>query len=292
LGAFTWTYAAGALALLACYVVATCVNDVFDVEVDRVNHPAAKDRPLVTGAATRSQLVMVAACAAVAALALGVAIGPLGVGVVAVSLLVNVVYSVPPLRLCARPVVAAPVLAFAYVALPYGLGLAAAGLGPGLLDIRVVATLMLLFTGRMLLKDFRDRRGDAAFGKRTFLLTYGKAATLLAVLGCVVAGDAFLASVLPQSFLLMVVVQSYFVAIALELRRLWRASAVDRELAAIARGARMGNAVILTWLGYTLLRASGAGPAELAALVIALGAMFWLAYLLPAPAAAPATTPA
>ena len=49
---FRWSYIAGLLALCACYIVATSLNDVFDLEVDRINHPGAKDRPLVTGDAT------------------------------------------------------------------------------------------------------------------------------------------------------------------------------------------------------------------------------------------------
>ncbi len=286
-----WQLFAGVLVLFASYIVATCLNDVFDYEVDRVNHPAAKERPLVTGTATLQQLAAVAL--ALAAVSVGVAalIGPLAVGAVVVSLLINVVYSAPPVRLCARPLAAAPVLAFAYVAVPYAIGLASAGAAPDALDARVVGAFMVLFAGRMLLKDFRDRRGDTAFGKRTFLLAYGKPATVLTVLGCLVAGDALLVTSLPPNLVLIAVVETYFAAIGFELYRLWRDVETERELTAIARGARMGNAVLITWLGFLLLHSAGAGLTELAALVIALGATFWVAFVLPASAAAaPATS--
>ena len=289
LAAFRWSYLAGLLALLACYVVATCLNDVSDVEIDRVNQP---NRPLVTGEATRRHLLVLAAVAAVIAVLLGILVGPVGVGVIALSLMVNVAYSVPPVRLSMRPHAAAPVLALAYVALPYALGLAAAGVAPALFDTRVAACFVVLFTGRMLLKDFRDRRGDAAFGKRTFLLAHGKAATLLAVLACVVTGDGLLLTVLPANGLLIAATQTYFAAIGLELYRLSRADHPDGERVAIARGARMGNAVVLTWLGLAVLEAAGATPVELGVFVLLVAGMYWFAFLLPAPAAASSATTA
>jgi 4-hydroxybenzoate polyprenyltransferase len=39
------------LALASSYVSATSVNDISDREIDRINHPGDKGRPLVTGAA-------------------------------------------------------------------------------------------------------------------------------------------------------------------------------------------------------------------------------------------------
>jgi 4-hydroxybenzoate polyprenyltransferase len=280
-----WQFAAGVVVLLASYVVATCLNDVFDYDVDRVNHPGATERPLVTGAATPRQLVAIASALALLSIVLAASIAALALGAVVLSLCINVLYSAPPVRLCSRPLAAAPVLAFAYVAVPYGMGLGSAGAPPDAADLRVVAAFMVLFAGRMLLKDFRDRRGDAMFGKRTFLLVHGKRATIAAVLICVLAGDALLVSVLP-SLVLIVVVQSYFAVIAFELYRLAR-SGTGGELPAIARGARMGNAVILTWLGFSLLPTS-----EGNVFAVALAALFWLVYLLPASPAATTTSTA
>lgn len=131
----------------------------------------------------------------------------------------------------------------------------------------------------MLLKDFRDRRGDAAFGKRTFLLVHAKNATLGAVLACLVVADVLLLTVLPLNALLIVALESYFAAVALQLHRLWRANAIEGERVAIALGARMGNAVVLTLLGFALLATAGAGPVEQGLFVIVLAAMFWLAFI-------------
>ena len=258
LGELRWSYVAGVVALFASYIVATCVNDLFDLEIDRVNTP---DRPLASGRTTSRALVVTAVVAAGVALAVAPSLA-----VILMSLLFNVAYSAWISR---RPHLAAPSLAVAYVALPYALGLGAAGVAASWLDARVVTGLVVLFTGRMLLKDFRDVRGDAMFAKRTFLLVHGRRATVIAVLICVVVGDALLFTVLP------LVVQTFFAAIVFELFRLHRGA---DALEAIARGARMGNAAILTWLGVAILPASEAGV-----FAVAMAALYWLVYFLPAP---------
>ena len=276
---FRWQYIAAILALGASYVVATCLNDIFDLDVDRINHPGARDRPLVTGEATQRQMVAVAIAVALIAVLAGSVVGVAGTILITVSLLLNVAYSVPPVRLCSRPLAAPLVLAFAYVVLPYGLGMVAAGLTPGSMDARVMGCFVVLFIGRMLLKDFRDRAGDAAFGKRTFLLTYGKPATLGIVLSCVLAGDALLLTVVPRNTVLLLVVEGYFAGVLFQLYRLWRASERAAEQMAIALGARMGNAVVLTLLGSLLMSASGAAPVEVAVFVLALAGLFWFGFV-------------
>jgi len=278
---FRWQLIAGLVALLASYLVATCLNDIFDVEIDRINHPQADDRPLVSGSATVRQLCTLAALAAILALVAGFAAGIGGAVLAAASLVLNLAYSVPPARLCSRPLAAPLLLALAYVALPFGMGLAAVGLLPDGFDARVVASFGVLLMGRMLLKDFRDRRGDAAFGKRTFLLAYGKGATLTVVLACIVVGDALLVTVLPPLSLLTIAVEAYFGGIVVQLFRLWRADDPAEERVAIALGARMGNAVVLTLLGCLLLLEANATPAEQATFVVAFAGVFWgvFAYL-------------
>lgn len=52
-----------------------------------------------------------------------------------------------------------------------------------------VGALYLGFIGRILLKDFRDVRGDALFGKRTFLVRHGRRATCAVSAGCLVTGN-------------------------------------------------------------------------------------------------------
>lgn len=273
---FRWAYVAGFVSLCACYVVATCLNDVFDLEIDRINHPDAPERPLVSGAATPRDLIALAITSAAVALGAAIAVGPLCAVVVVLSLLLNVAYSVPPVRLCARPIAAPVMLAFAYVALPYGCGIAAGGGRLTPLDLQAVVGFMVLFAGRMLLKDFRDRRGDAIFDKRTFLLTYGKPATLAVVGACVVAGNLLLIPVLLPDLFLIAAIESYFVAIGWQLMRLRSATTFEDERTAIVLGARMGNAVVLTLLGAALLDGGGADVTTQASFVLVFAAIFWL----------------
>ena len=61
-----------------------------------------------------------------------------------------------------------------YVAVPFLTAMLAAGRRPRAADLLVLAGLYSAFVGRIVLKDFRDVRGDALFGKRTFLVRHGR----------------------------------------------------------------------------------------------------------------------
>jgi 4-hydroxybenzoate polyprenyltransferase len=98
-------------------------------------------------------------------------------------------YSLRPVRLADRGAVASLVLPACYVAVPYLLGVLAGHaprLAPGTLFL--LGGLYLGFIGRILLKDFRDVRGDALFGKRTFLVRHGRGWTCVFSACCWVAG--------------------------------------------------------------------------------------------------------
>src|SRR5215210_5764384 len=134
------------VALASSYVSATSVNDIADKEIDEINHPGDRGRPLVTGAARTRDLWVVFSATSVLAVSLALADSLNAAGIVLLAVVSGVLYSMGPVRL----------------------------------------------SYRIILKDFRDREGDAAYGKPTFLLTYGKRATCLASLGAICAGDALL----------------------------------------------------------------------------------------------------
>jgi 4-hydroxybenzoate polyprenyltransferase len=90
-------------------------------------------------------------------------------------------------------------------------------------------SLSLLFAGRIILKDFRDREGDAAFGKPTFLLKYGKRATCLASLCALCAGDALLVAALADRWWLAALLQLYIVSIVIMLYWLYPVSSRKDE---------------------------------------------------------------
>jgi 4-hydroxybenzoate polyprenyltransferase len=249
---------AGALALAFGYIVATCLNDISDQDIDRINHGGHRGRPLVTGEVTRGELLLIAGVCAAASLACSAVVGGRGVLVAAASAGVSVAYSTSPLRLSHRPYVASPLLSSAYVLLPYALGVLAAGAALEAADAQLAAALGLLFLGRIVLKDLRDREGDQRLGKATFLLQHGKPATCLLCLLAILSGDLLLwvgARFEPPLLLLM---QGYFMAISVTLGSAWRAAPGELEQACIGIGAKLGNGLLLTILGLLVLQADRA----------------------------------
>jgi 4-hydroxybenzoate polyprenyltransferase len=267
------------LALASSYVSATSVNDIADREIDEINHPGDKGRPLVTGAARTADLWVLFGVSSVLAVTLGVAAGPGTAGIMLLSIAIGALYSLPPARLSYRTFLAPLTLAAAYVGIPYWAGVVAVGERLGTSDLPLVAALYLLFAGRIVLKDFRDREGDAAFGKPTFLLKYGKRATCLTSLCALCAGDAFLVASLAHNWWLAALLQLYVASIVIMLYRLYRESSRKDEQLSIGVGARMGNGLLLTLLGALILSNQGAVWATQFIFALALTALYLLNFM-------------
>jgi 4-hydroxybenzoate polyprenyltransferase len=267
------------LSLAASYVVATTVNDIADRDVDRINHPRDAGRPLVSGSATERDLWRTNAVAAPLALAAAaVAGGPL-LAVSAVSLAIGYGYSLRPVRLSYRTWLAPVVLAVAYAIVPYALGLLAAGGRVDRLDILLCAALYALFLARINLKDFRDRAGDAAYGKPTLLLAHGKRVTCVVTGVAVVAGCGTLVAALGGGVGVVSVVSLLAAGILWMLGRLWRASEPRAEQIAIGLGAKMGNGLLACTLAWLVLEAQGA-PEGMRVLVVGFVALVYWSVLL------------
>ena len=246
------------LALASSYVSATSVNDLADRKIDEINHPGDKGRPLVTGAARTSDLWILFGVSSVLAVALGLAAGLGAAGIMLLSVVIGALYSLPPARLSYRIFLAPLTLAVAYVGIPYWAGVVVVGERLRTSDLPLLTALCLLFAGRIIVKDFRDREGDTTFGKPTFLLKYGKKATCLASLCALCAGDAFLVASLADSRWLAALLQLYIVSIVIMLYRLYRASSRKDEQLSIGVGAKMGNGLLVTLLGTLILSNQGA----------------------------------
>jgi nitrogen fixation protein NifU and related proteins len=264
-----WTYLAGMAALAGCYVSGASLNDIDDEAIDRINLPDATDRPLVSGEATRSEMAALAAISAAVALVAAAAFGPAGVGLIAIGLVIGVTYSTAPLRLARRTFAAPAILAAGYVLLSYGLGAVAAGRGFGRGDV-AAAALFLVYVGRINLKDFRDRAGDAAYGRRPALLRFGRSATCVASAVLLLMGDGLLVWAIHPAVVIIVLVQLYVVAVAITLLRLFEAANGRSEQAAIALGARMGDGLLLLILADLVMAGLGASDGETALLGLAI----------------------
>ena len=143
----------------------------------------------------------------------------------------------------------------------------------------MMMALCLLFAGRIILKDFRDREGDAAFGKPTFLLKYGKRTTCLASLCALCTGDALLVASLADNRWLAVLLQLYIVSIAVMLYRLYRLGGRKDEQLSIGVGAKMGNGLLVTLLGALILSNQGADWITQFIFVLALTAIYMLNFI-------------
>jgi 4-hydroxybenzoate polyprenyltransferase len=269
-------YVFAAVALASSYVAATALNDLADEEIDKVNHPLDAGRPLVDGSAGRRELLVLHVLAAVAALLAAVPLGARAVGLIAAALAISQAYSARPVRLSYRVAGAPLALGLAYVLVPYLLGIVAAGGDLRHAGSQLTGALFLLFCARIVLKDFRDREGDARYGKPTILLRFGKTATCATSLCALAAGDAVLALALDP--VLALLVQPFVLAIAAMLRTLWRAEDTRAEQVAIGIGARMGNGLLLGVLAWLVAKGGGASVAEASLLTGALGAVFFLGF--------------
>ncbi len=269
-------YVFAAIALASSYVAATALNDLADEQIDKVNHPRDAGRPLVEGTATRRELLVLHVVASGLALLAAAPLGLRGIGLLVSALVVSQIYSARPVRLSYRVAGAPLLLGVGYVLVPYSLGIVAAG---G--DLRhawsaLSCALFLLFAARIVLKDFRDREGDARYGKPTLLLRYGKTASCAASVCALTAGDIVLAFALQPGLILLA--QPFVLAIAGMLWTLWRGEDGRAEQVAIGIGARMGNGLLLCVLAWLVVTGRGASVAEAALVTGALSAVFFLSF--------------
>ena len=264
------------IALAASYAVATSLNDIADVDIDRANGLRDRSRPLAIGEASVSDMRWVAG---VGALAAGVAALPLGVpGIAAVALLLGVAYaySVGPARLSRRWTLAPIALTVAYVAIPYWLGVTVAHGRLTQRDAPLVLGLCVLFFARIILKDVRDQLGDAEHGKRTLLLRLGKDTTCALSVAGVVAGLAIVLVALAPEVPVALMITLDAAAIVWMLARLRRTTDPVREQVTIGTAARAGNAALMAIVAWLLLSSQGAPSGQASLFVLALtGAAAW-----------------
>ena len=179
---------------LAVNVFIVGVNQLADVEIDRINKP---ELPIAAGElSAEAARVVCGACAAVA-LALALSQGPAETIAVTLGLAIGAAYSLEPLRLKRFPLAAALSITFVrscVVNLGVWLHLSGAfGGGERLSDVApavwalTAATLPFAFAIAVL-KDVPDAEGDRRFGIRTFTVRLGQAvAVRLGVVALLVA---------------------------------------------------------------------------------------------------------
>lgn len=135
-------------------------------------------------------------------------------------------------------------------------------------DLPLLAALYIGFVGRIILKDFRDLRGDALFGKRTFLVRHGRVWTCRVSALCWVAAAVLLVSTRPGVTPAYVLTTAAGTAGALVLLRdLARDRGHRRDEWAISALAIVGRGLVLV-LAVDLAAPAAGWPAQLTATVI------------------------
>ncbi|WP_161789659.1 UbiA family prenyltransferase [Phaeacidiphilus oryzae] len=267
------------LPVTAFLLFSVACNDLADERIDRVNLAGDPRRPLVVGGgALRREMITAAAVGAPVALGGGFLLG-VGPGVVlALGLAVSAGYSLHPVRLADRGALASLALPACYVATPYLVGRLATAPRVGGRELLFLAGLYVGFIGRILLKDFRDLRGDALFGKRTFLVRHGRVATCALSAVCWTLGTGLLLAGLPPAtpeFVLASLLDC--AAVLWLLLRLARETHPHREERLISAVAILGRGLLLLLLAHLAaphLRYHGRPPEDaitLALLVLTLG---------------------
>ncbi len=164
---------AGALLAALLNVASNAVNQVFDLEIDRVNKP---ERPLPAGEMTVGQALTVAAVAAAAALGIAWALNEATFWIVAFTAFVVYAYSGTPFRTkrfwwLANPTIAIPRGSLLFVA---GWTAVDGDRRLGSMLLWVLAAMYGLFIlGAATTKDYADMKGDAAQGCVTLPIRFG-----------------------------------------------------------------------------------------------------------------------
>jgi 4-hydroxybenzoate polyprenyltransferase len=261
------------------YIAATTLNDLADEDIDRINHPRDPGRPLVTGHASRREMLVIHLVSVAGTLVCGVILGPAGLAIAVVSLAIGHAYSAPPILLSYRTYLAPLVLSVAYVIVPFSLGMTLTGSHVDTRDVVLAPGLFLLFLSRINLKDFRDRAGDSRYGKPTLLLRFGKRATCMVSLVALIGGDLLVVLALGVPAPIATLVQVYVFGIIWMLRALWLADDPRSEQVAIGIGAKMGNGFLLCALAWLVLLRQGAETADAIAFVTALTVVYGVLFI-------------
>jgi 4-hydroxybenzoate polyprenyltransferase len=245
------------VAVVGFLMFSVACNDLADEAIDRVNLPGDRRRPLVAGTAGHRDLLVLAITGAVLALAAAAMLRPVAVAVVLLGMIVSAGYSLQPLRLSGRGVLASLTLPACYVAVPYLVGVIA---GRGTVhagDLPLLAGLYVAFIGRILLKDFRDVHGDALFGKRTFLVRHGRRPTCALSACCWTAGTITLLATVPNPT--PVLYACYAICLAIALGLLWALAAyppIRQEEAIISATAIVGRGMLVMLLVHLTMIAT------------------------------------
>lgn len=240
--------------LILWYIHAASVNDHSDRYIDAINLRNPTDRPLITQDASHSKLWLVHYVAGLLAVFLSAFYG-LGAVVFTIGMLaLDYAYSIKPIRISDRGILSQFLLAFAYVYYPFTLGFWSSNSG-GAYPWLISFGIYLAFVARLLLKDFRDVKGDKKHGKMTFVLRHGVEATCKISALFWLVSLAIVAYAVSFNLGLTVVLLVGLIQALVFLNMLARSSSIKGHESMVALIAKTANITLLAILMYYLAQA-------------------------------------
>jgi len=252
-GGITLKTLLGFVLIVAFTVHANSINDYTDRDIDEVNLKDATDRPLVSKDISDNQFWVIHFGSGLIALLLSLAYGWRGFMLTLAILFIDYIYSLRPIRITDRTILSPLLLAAAYVYYSFSLGFWSASVAPAYPWLLTLG-LFFGFIARLLLKDFRDVKGDKQHGKITFLLRYGAKTTcffsgLFWLLAMVVVAASLS---FPIGTIIPLALGVLMALIWLQKLSVVRDSKVQEGL--VATIAKSANVAIITILAYLLCR--------------------------------------
>ena len=260
--------------LVAWYLHAATSNDYADRKIDEVNLKGNKNRPLVNRSITKRNLWIVHILAGVASLLLSLIYGTTALLLTFVVLLMDYAYSFKPIRITDRGILSQLMLPIAYVLFPFSLGywsVDTVNPYPWLL----LAGLYTGFIARLMLKDFRDVKGDKMFGKRTFLLRHGRLATcyvseFFGIVSLIIMSVVI--SFSPGALIVLIIghgLASWFLGV------LSKTSQIDHQVKLVKIIAKTANGSVIVILTYYFLDMINAGQVIMTIVPLTIGSLWY-----------------
>lgn len=140
------------------------INDLYDIEIDRINKP---ERPLPAGLITRKSALITYAALSVSGIVLSF--------FTSTAALIIALAAVPMIFAYSAYLKRTPLLGNLLVAFLTGLAFLYGGAAVGRIEATVMPAVFafLINAGREVIKDMEDREGDAQLGARTLPIVYG-----------------------------------------------------------------------------------------------------------------------
>ncbi len=276
---FTWQFILIIIILSSWYINATTINDLADYKIDQINLKGVSDRPLANNKVDRKKIIRLNFLSAVIAIIfsflLDIRIGFL----VAFCLILNYAYSLPPTKVSYRGALAPLLLPIGYVLLPFLVGVWSINSTLTKNGWYILVALYISFIGRIILKDFRDIKGDKKYGKRTFLIRYGRKSTCIVSALCISIGNFIILDIIPHNIYIIYIFELILLCILYGLYKLYKVKNKDNEKIIINSIVRIAGGVVIMLLAILTLHNNNSSLSHQIIINSLLGiffiAMFW-----------------